>query len=242
MLQANYHTTAILLAAGSGSRMNSDLAKQFMHVRDIPVVAHSLLALENATLVSEIIIVTRSDSHAADENYFRSLLQEYSITKVVKICAGGATRQESAFRGLAQVSEVTTHIAFHDAARCLVTNEMVDSVIAKAHENACASAATRATDTIKLIGESGVTLTSGQPLRENCYIMQTPQVFALDLYKNAAEKARLNGFNATDDCALVEAMGIGVTLVDCGRENIKITEQTDILLAEAILGARGGGK
>jgi len=235
------HTTAVLLAAGSGSRMASDLAKQFMTICGLPVAIHSLLALEKAKLVDEIVIVTRAGD-TDDAVFYEDFLLECGITKVTAICPGGATRQESALCGLAQVSESTTHIAFHDAARCLVTSEMVDSVIAQAHENGCASAATKATDTIKLVGRDGVTLTSGQPLRENCYVMQTPQVFALDIYKNGAEWALAEGYFATDDCALVEAMGIGVTLVDCGRENIKITEPTDILLAEAILGIRGGGK
>ena len=227
-----HHTTAIIAAAGLSTRMGEGVSKQMLSVGGVPVLARTLLAYEEALTVQEIVLVARREEFDA----FRSLAEHYHITKLRRITEGGKTRQESVRRGLAAVSPKTKFVAIADGARCLVTPEQIDRVNLTAYRTRAASAATPATDTVKIVDEHRRTVSS--PDRATAWLAQTPQTFSHDLYLAAAYYAKENEIEATDDNSLVEATGHPVTLVDCGKENLKITTPIDVHIATAILARR----
>ncbi len=230
---AKHYTTALIAAAGMSTRMTDEFgnpcAKQQLQVMGIPVLARTLLAYEAAETVSEIILITRRE----DFDAFIAMAREYHITKLRRVTEGGETRQDSVRRGLSVVSEATRYVAIADGARCLITPDQIDAVNRAAYRTDAAIAATPAVDSIKIADRKNRTTAS--PDRATIWQAQTPQTFAIDLYRAAAYYAKDHGIQATDDSALVEAIGRHVALVDCGRENIKITARADLYLARAIL-------
>lgn len=229
---AKHFTSALIAAAGSSTRMGTSTSKQLLDIDGTPVLARTLLAYEHAATVQEIVIVARKE----DFDTFRALAEQYKITKLKRITTGGATRQDSVLRGLSSLSPKTRFVAIADGARCLITPEQIDRVNLTAYRTDAASAAVPATDTVKLTDEKGRAIST--PDRSRVWLAQTPQTFSLALYRAAAYYAKENGVEATDDNALLEAVGHPVTMVDCGKENIKITTPGDIDLARAILARR----
>ena len=229
---AKHFTSALIAAAGSSTRMGTSTSKQLLDIDGIPVLARTLLAYEHAATVQEIVIVARKE----DFDTFQALAEQYKITKLKRITTGGATRQDSVLRGLSVLSPKTRFLAIADGARCLITPEQIDRVNLTAYRTQAASAAVPATDTVKLTDEKGRAIST--PDRSRVWLAQTPQTFSLALYRAAAYYAKENGVEATDDNALLEAVGHPVTMVDCGKENIKITTPGDIDLARAILARR----
>ena len=213
--------------------MGGEVSKQLLEVDGIPVLARTLLAHQLADTIDEIVLIARRE----DFDAYLALAKKYGITKLKRITTGGNSRQESVLRGFEAVSDQTEFVAISDGARCLVTPEMIDRVSMTAWKHDAACAATPATDTVKLVNEKRYTQRNS-PDRESVWLAQTPQTFALPLYRAAAYHAKENGYTAPDDSALVEAIGRRVKLVDCGQENIKITTQADLDLAHAILQRR----
>lgn len=228
--------SAVILAAGSGTRMNDDRAKQFIEIRGLPVVVRSALAFEQSPEIHEIVVVTR----ASDVEGCRKILSDHSITKLTKVVAGGSTRQESAKIGFDAINPACDFVAIHDAARCLITPENIEAVMETAYVSGAAACATMVVDTIKKTnGADTITETID---RENTWLVQTPQVFMADMYRAAAYMAVKNHANATDDCALCERLGFSVKLVNTDRFNIKVTYPEDVMLAEMILDIREKAK
>lgn len=224
--------SAILLAAGNGTRMNDDRAKQFIEIGGLPVVVRSAMAFEQSPEIHEIVVVTRS----ADIEGCTKILRDYGITKLTKVIAGGSTRQESAKLGFDAVNPACDYVAIHDAARCLVTPDNIEAVMETAYVSGCAACASRVVDTIKKTnGANTITETID---RENTWLVQTPQVFMADMYRAAAYMGAKDHVLATDDCMLCERLGFQVKLVDTGRFNIKVTYPEDITMAEMILAVR----
>lgn len=225
--------SAILLAGGSGSRMGSALPKQHLLLRGIPVVVRSALALEQTTAVREIVAVVRPGEEALYEDYKKT----YSLSKLKLTVSGGETRQESAMNGLLAADPKATHLLFHDAARCLITPADIEAVILDALAYRAAALATPAKDTVKIAPRKLSELV--QPERKNVCLVQTPQVFHADLYRAAAYQAKKDGVTGTDDCSLLEHIGVPcrMTVTERSERNFKITTKTDLLLAEALLAA-----
>jgi 2-C-methyl-D-erythritol 4-phosphate cytidylyltransferase len=230
---AHRHTTALIAAAGSSTRMGGETSKQLLDIDGTPVLARTLMAHQLAESVDEIVLIARREDFEA----FADLARRYGITKRKRITEGGDSRQASALRGLSVVSDQTKFIAISDGARCLVTPDMIDRINQAAWRYDAASAATPVTDTVKLVTKNGYT-EEGSPDRSRVWLAQTPQSFSLPLYRAAAYYAKDNDVVATDDTSLVEAIGRRVKLVDCGKENIKITTPEDVYLARAILARR----
>lgn len=224
---------AVILAGGSSTRMKGQ-SKQQALLCGLPVAVRSMRAFEEAEHCREIVVSAKEDELSLYEGYAK----EYGITKFKCAVVGGATRQESAAKGLAAISEEPPYVAFHDAARCLILPSDIERVFAVAVRRKSASACAPCTDTVKLTDGKGRTLTSGQPDRSLLVSMQTPQIFYADLYRAAAHAAAIDGFVGTDDCSLTEHAGFGCALVDCGKTNIKITYPEDLAIAEAILRLR----
>ena len=226
-----YYTSAIILAAGSSSRMKGG-SKQFLEIGGLPVVARTLIEFDNSPCIDEIIVVAKKDE-IPDYNGFAD---KYGIKKPFSVVEGGQTRQESARFGLDAVNEKSKFVAIHDAARCLITQEMIYKVCHGAYLRDGAILAVKATDTVK-IGDKNAFIES-TPERKLTWQAQTPQVFRTNAFRAAAYVARDEKIEGTDDASLLEYIRIPVKLVEGSRENIKITEPADVYFAEAVLRAR----
>ncbi len=221
-------TTAVILAAGSGSRMQCDKTKQNIEIFGESILERSVRAFEECAAVDNIVVVAR----AGEKKDAETCLSRFE--KVRKVVIGGATRRDSAKAGFYAVPSGTELVAIHDAARCLVTPEMIEKVVAFASVHKAASAVSPIVDTVKLT--EGGFITATLP-REKLYAAATPQVFLVDLYKKALEITE-NDVTITDDNMMIEKLGEKVFCVDVGSENLKITTRSDLDLAEYIIGKR----
>ncbi len=224
--------SAIIVAAGSSTRMGGETPKQFLCLDGMDVVARAISAYQNSEYIKEIIVVGREGDKPAYEEYKRI----YSFTKLRRFVTGGATRQDSVINGLEVVSDECDFVAIADGARPLTTSEMIGKVARAAFDFGAACAAHKSNDTIKLANNSG--FITETPNRDTCFFASTPQIFKKDLYRAAAYYAKEKGFEATDDCMLVENIKNPVKLVDIGSDNIKITRPEDIVMAELIIKKR----
>ncbi len=226
------HTAAIILAAGSSSRMGGETTKQWLEIEGIPNVVRSVKAFDISPSISEIIICARED----ELSLYSDFSTKFAISKPLIVTKGGADRQASALAGFKKISDKTNYVAIHDAARCLVTPDMIESVIAAAISVGAACACCKSTDTVKISTKNE--LIESTPDRNFIRLAQTPQVFSTEIYRVSAYKALSDGITVTDDASMAEHAGFAVKLVDCGKENLKITEPADIPIAEAILNHR----
>lgn len=230
---AKYRTVALIAAAGQSTRMKcGSSSKLLLPIDGIPVLGHTLLAFENAVTVQDIVLVARKEDFSA----FSALAEKLKISKLRFIVPGGETRQSSILNGLKKVPRHSRYIAIADGARCLITHEQINTINRAAYRYHAACAATRAVDTVKICDNRGFIDRTQD--RSMVWLAQTPQTFSLSLYHAAAYYAQDIGFDATDDSMLVENINKQVRLIDCGRENIKITTPEDLLFAEAILHQR----
>lgn len=223
--------TAIVLAAGSGSRMNQKKEKQFLLLDGKPVLYYSLRTFE-ASIVDEIILVTKEK----DIDYCRQeIVEKYGFTKVRRIVSGGKERYDSVQRGLRAADKRNNIIMIHDAARPFVTNRMIlDSISAARRYKAC-TVAVPVKDTIKVVDEYEFGVET--PDRSTLYIIQTPQTFDRGLLREAYERLRISGDkDITDDTMIVERyLDQRVKMVEGSYKNIKITTPEDMPVAEALL-------
>ena len=233
--EKKYFTSAIILAAGSSTRMGDGVSKQFLSVDGLPVVARTVIEFDKSEFISEIIVVCKKD----EIDMYDGFAEKYSIKTPFKVVEGGSTRQESARFGSDAVDAKAKYIAIHDAARCLITEEMIARVCHSAFisRDRGAILAIRATDTVKIADKNA--FIDSTPERKILWQAQTPQVFPLNAYRAAAYISRDEEFEGTDDASLLEHIKFPVKLVEGSRENIKVTEPIDICIAEAILKTRG---
>lgn len=227
--------TAIVLAAGQGKRMNSNVRKQFMLLKGKPVLYYSLQTIQKS-FVDEIILVTGS----GEEEYCRTqIVEKYGFNKVKQIVEGGKERYHSVYAGLCAAKNAD-YIFIHDGARPFLTEEILQrcqETVLK--ENACA-AGVPVTDTVKIVDGQGYIINT--PDRERLIAMQTPQSFAYPVIKQAydclitEEKDILEkGIKITDDAMVVEAfLKLPVKIVEGSYNNIKITTQRDLAVAEIL--------
>jgi len=227
-------TSAVIVAAGSSTRMGKGVSKQLLKLAGVPVLARTLRAFQQSGYIDEIVVVSRPE----DMREISELLTKYGITKPVRLVAGGATRADSVKRGFAAISKKAKYVAIHDGARCLITPAMIKKVLRAAYLHRAATAACTVTDTVKIATKRGFIERTED--RERVWLAQTPQVFHTNLYRAALANVKDN--TLTDDNQLIEAIGYPVKLVDCGAENLKITRPEDLPRAEAILAARRAKK
>ena len=219
-----HFTSAIIAAAGLSTRFGEN--KQSVSILNVPVLIHTLRAYDASDCIDEIIIVTKKE----DIELWREQCELFSIKKVTKIIEGGSTRQESVLRGFEAISDKAKFVAIADGARCLTTPTNINDVCFAAYDYKAATAAHRATDTVK-IARSGRFIES-TPDRDTIWMAQTPQVFKVSLYRAAVYTALQEKITVTDDNSLVEFIGHPIYLVECGAQNLKITTQEDIAIAD----------
>lgn len=219
--------TAIVLSGGTGKRMNSNIPKQYLMLKDKPVLAHSLLAFEKSP-VDDVVIVCG----AGDEEYIiKEFVEKYGLTKVSAVCAGGAERFNSVYNGLKACKD-TDYVLIHDGARPYVTDEIIKRNIEEVQKYKAVVTSVKATDTVKIADDDGFVVST--PERKSVYFMQTPQTFeyslALDSYSKLIEE--LNNdveVQVTDDAQVVEMYSdTKVKLIEGDYSNIKITVPKDL--------------
>lgn len=216
---------AVIVAAGGSSRMGG-LSKQLLPLCGVPVLARSMLAFQKNGRISRIIVVARTE----DMGDIQKMAGEYEITKLTDLVEGGASRAESVQKGVALCREEM--VAIHDGARPLVTQAVIDRVLDGAELYEAAACAVAVKDTVKETESTGRVLST--PQRSRLRLVQTPQAFSLPLYREAAALAGDALETLTDDCAVVEAAGKPVYLVEGDYANIKITTPEDMAVAEAL--------
>ncbi|MBR4098460.1 MAG: 2-C-methyl-D-erythritol 4-phosphate cytidylyltransferase [Clostridium sp.] len=226
--------TVVVVAAGSARRMEG-IDKILVPLGELPALVHTLTVFEDCPAVNEVVVVTREDLLVEVSR----LCRDYHMDKVTKVLVGGAERLQSVQNGLQEVRKDATHIAIHDGARPLLPMPVLEEVLARAVVTGAAAPALPLTDTVKR-AENGLVAETVD--RSALFGVQTPQVFDADLIRTATQKAIDDAAVLTDDCSAVERMGMKVSLTMGSRENIKLTTPFDLLVAEAILEARGRGE
>lgn len=226
---------AILPAAGLGTRMGSEIPKQFLELDGMPLVIFTLRRLARCEAIHEFLISTRAE----EVQTLEERLAKERLGRPARVVRGGETRQQSVANALSQVSAGIDLVLVHDAVRPLVTREQLDRVIAEARSRGAAILGVPAVDTVKEVRRSSlpedVALISATIPRERIVLAQTPQVFSLALLKEAFARAEQDGFTASDEAALVERLGEGVYVVQGSERNIKVTRPADMDLVRFYL-------
>lgn len=223
----------IIPSAGMGRRMGSR-KKNYLPVLGAPVLAHTLAAFEAAPSVDAVILAVPSDDIAFCKD---EIVKKYKAGKVILVVAGGPERQDSVANALEAAKGLGFDIiAVHDGARPLVTVAVIEDTLRGAAENGSAIAAVPVKDTIK---EAVGKVVQRTVPRETLWSVQTPQAFRAEIIFRAFELAKKNGFYGTDESSLVERLGEKVAIVMGSYENIKITTEEDMTIAECVLKKRG---
>ena len=225
--------TAIVLAAGSGSRMKSKTKKQFMEIKGKPVIWYSLFEFEKSR-VDEIILVTGKE----DIDYCKKeIVEKYNLKKIKNVVAGGSERYESVYNGLKETGNI---VLIHDGARPLINNEIIERSIEGTIKSDACVVGVPVKDTIKRANKEGYIIDT--PNRSELWITQTPQSFKTDLVKMAYKKMKEElekgntTLNITDDAMVVEEFTTNqVRFVQGDYKNIKVTTPEDIDIAELFI-------
>ena len=223
------YNIAVILGAGNGTRMGIDKSKLLLDLCGKTVIERSVEAFLNLAVIDEIIVVCRE----CDVEEFSRLLPDEEVSFVV----GGATRQKSVRNAVETIDECD-YIIIHDGARPLVSQNTILKTLDEAQISQAAATGVYVKDTIKVIDKDLNIVDT--PERSSLISIQTPQIFDFSVYKKALEKATEQKKDFTDDCRLVENLGLQVKTVIGEYENLKITTKSDVILAEALIKAREG--
>ena len=223
---------AVVLAAGQGKRMNSKVQKQFLLIKEKPVLYYTLSAFESSSLISEIILVTGKDEI---EYCQKEIVDKYGFKKVCKIVAGGKERYHSVYEGI-QAIDCADYVFIHDGARPFVDGAMIERACVAVEQYKACVVGMPVKDTIKIADDDGYAAQT--PDRRLVWQVQTPQVFEYQLIKSAYEKLMIEEpAGITDDAKVVETMTEHkVKLVEGSYRNIKITTPEDLDIATIFCG------
>ncbi|MGK6353266.1 2-C-methyl-D-erythritol 4-phosphate cytidylyltransferase [Parapedobacter sp. DT-150] len=224
---------AIIVAGGTGSRMNRDTPKQFLLLNDTPILMHAIRAFHRCESAPRIIVVLPREMSSR----WTALCDTYRFDIPHMLVASGKSRFGSVKNGIAAIKAEQTDlssslIAIHDAARPLITPALIDLTYEQASRTGAAALAIRSTNSVRLVSGNG--LKNNAHRRENVYLMQTPQTFNGLVLASAYEQPEQEAF--TDDASVVETNGYPISLVDGDTHNIKITFPEDLRIAEILWG------
>ena len=222
----------ILAAGGRGRRFGRKLPKQFLLLGGKTVLEWSLERFSHIRIVKEVVLVVPEEFAGRAAR----IVRRAGLPKVRAIVAGGAERQESVGNGLRVLGRECRIVLVHDAARPLVSPELIRRVITGARRYGAAVAALRVSDTVKREGRRGFATETLQ--RELLWGAQTPQGFRRDVLERAHAEARRQGARGTDEASLVERLGLPVRIIEGSAKNLKITEGEDLVLARWVAGSR----
>jgi 2-C-methyl-D-erythritol 4-phosphate cytidylyltransferase len=222
------NVTAIIAAAGAGRRMKSDRPKQLLALDGTPILIYTIRKFDMCPLVDRIVVAAPQES--VDE--VRKLVAGAGFSRPVSVVQGGARRQDSVATAMQHLSPETTIVAVHDAVRPFVSVQEIETAILEADKSGAAVLAIPIVDTVKQIRKDVVdsTLT-----REHLVLAQTPQVFRVEVLREAFERAKRDDYYGTDESSLVERLGLPVAVVRGSERNIKITRPGDLALARFFL-------
>lgn len=223
--------SAIILGAGRGSRMKAPINKQYMKIKGKEIIRWSIEAFLKSKKTDEIIIVVGK----GEEDEVKRLLTSEE-EKFIKIVVGGQRRQDSVYKGLLAMNDSEGSVLIHDGARPLISSETIDLVWDFLKEKSAAIVGVPVKDTIKIVSEKKEVIDT--PNREFLWSVQTPQGFDKELIIRAHKNAQVNKIEVTDDSMMVELLGEKVSMIMGSYENIKITTQEDLDIAESILNRR----
>jgi 2-C-methyl-D-erythritol 4-phosphate cytidylyltransferase len=214
---------AIIVAGGTGSRMQSDQPKQFLKLKGIPILMHTINAFSTTDLLIEISVVLPSDHFS----HWKSLCEEFKFSTPHRLIEGGKTRGQSVLNGLKLLPDEGI-VAIHDGVRPFVTPRIITDSFDKARKFGSAIASVDLKDSIRLLKEKG-----SQAVDRSYYkIVQTPQVFKVNIIKEAYKK--IGDTSLSDDASVAEQAGYDITLVEGSYDNIKITTPEDLIVADKI--------
>jgi 2-C-methyl-D-erythritol 4-phosphate cytidylyltransferase len=229
-------TTAIIVAAGSSSRMGAGMDKLFLPVAGRPLVAHTWARFDAAKAIAEIILVVRDGRRSE----FSEMAEKYGFRKPFRMVAGGKERQDSVWNGLEKLAAGTEIVAIQDAARPCTSDALIEATIAAARQEGAAVAAQAVSDTIKE-SEDGQYIARHLD-RSRLWAVQTPQTFRVEVIRKALAKVREKGLQVTDDTAACEWIGQRVKLVVGTEPNPKVTRPEDVAYVEMLLRNEGGDR
>jgi len=215
---------AIIPAAGMGLRMGGDTPKQFLSLEGEPIFVHTLRKFVASDDIDSILLGLRAEDidRAAVE------VEREHFGKPVRLVPGGATRQETVARCLAEAPADTEVVAVHDAVRPFVELDAIHRVVEAARKEGGAILGILSVDTVKQVERQNIL---GTIPRERIVLAQTPQAFRYDLLRGAVDRALAEGFIGTDESSLVEREGHKVVVLMGSDRNIKITKPSDLPLA-----------
>lgn len=226
---------AVVVAAGKGERMVSNVAKQYILLCGKPVILYSLEIFDSIDAIDGIILVVA----ASDVSYVcESLLAKHTLKKKVSVVIGGFNRQQSVLNGLNSIPHDAELVVIHDGARPLITEQIVSNCIDEAVNQDAVAVGVPVKDTIKIVDSQN--FISSTPMRDELWIVQTPQIFRYETIFAAHKKALEDGFIGTDDSILAERAGVRVKMIQGSYRNIKITTSEDLILAQELIKFSGG--
>lgn len=223
--------TAIVLAAGQGKRMNSNVQKQFLEIGGKPLLYYSLKCFQESPLIRDIILVTGAESISYCKE---DIVDKYGLTKVKEIISGGKERYDSVYAGLC-ACEDSTYVLIHDGARPFITEDIIERGLAGVQATGACVIGMPSKDTVKVSDENG--FVAETPDRKTVWMIQTPQIFDYNLIREAHEKIRRRDMTGiTDDAMVVEQeTGVKIVLTEGSYRNLKITTPEDLDIAEIFL-------
>jgi 2-C-methyl-D-erythritol 4-phosphate cytidylyltransferase len=221
--------SAIIVAAGKGTRMGPNVDKLFLEIAGKPVVVHTWQTFDAARCIDEIILVVRDGMQPA----FEEFAKQFQLRKKFQLVAGGNERQDSVWNGLEAVSSGTEIVAIQDAARPCTSEHLIAATLEAARETGAAAAAQPVTDTIKESADGKIIART--PDRSKLWAVQTPQTFRLEIIRRALSEVRRKGLLVTDDTAACELIGQPVRLIASTAPNPKVTRPEDLPYLEMLL-------
>ena len=222
--------SAIIVAAGQGVRMGNSIPKQYLPLGGHPILAYSLMAFSVCSSVDKLYLIIPE----SDIDYCRhKIVQPLKLSMDIQLVPGGPQRQLSVYNGLREIEDRQGIVVIHDGARPFVKTDHIEMCIQGARETGACIIAVPVADTLKKVNRSGLIANTIE--RNGVWQAQTPQAFEYDLITRAHEKARDEGFIASDDALLVERLGNKVKIVKGDRNNLKITTPEDLQTAQAML-------
>lgn len=224
----------LIPAAGSGRRMGSNRNKLLLPLLGKPLLYWTLSAAKASQSIRWVGVIGQPE----DFQDFKEIVVSLGMTKMVHFIQGGATRQESVYRGLQALPAIAERVLIHDGARCLVTPELFDRCYQELLECPGLIAAIPVKDTIKVVEPASHVIT-GTPDRSQLWAAQTPQGFEVERLVKCHNEGLRQGWEVTDDAALFEQCNLPVKIVEGEETNLKITTPVDLAIAEFILRQRG---
>lgn len=221
---------AVIVAGGSGSRMQAQVKKQYLHLHGRPILSHTLVAIDRHADVDQITLVVPEEDL---KQCRKSILSPLSLNHDVRLVGGGGRRQDSVLNGLNALDGDDGVVMIHDGVRPFVRTSLMDRCLAGVNATGACIPVIPATDTLKRVDANGVIV--GTLDRRHIRLAQTPQTFSTALIRRAHRLAEQQGFIATDDASVAEFAGETVIVVPGDTDNIKITTPHDLLAAQSIL-------